>query len=89
MAISCEGESMTHQRKSELNRFISDGVMDDIPYGVPSDDLHPDGEPHPDLLPPRAQDEAIPPKASIDWGEPSGEEIIVHSEEKKKKDKAA
>ena len=45
---------MAHQRKSELNRFLQDAVNPDIPYGLPTDDLHPDGEPQANVPPPGA-----------------------------------
>ncbi|MBW8870363.1 MAG: hypothetical protein JF563_06255, partial [Acidobacteriales bacterium] len=47
---------MTHERKSELNRVLRDGVDPDIPYGLPSDDLHPDGEANTSGPPPGAPD---------------------------------
>jgi hypothetical protein len=80
---------MAHERKSELNRFIQDGVQDEIPYGVPSDDLHPDGEPNAQIPPAGAPDRSVRPDATVDWGQKPGEEVIVNSDDQKKKDEAA
>lgn len=65
--------AMAHERKSEQNRFIQEGVDPEIPYGLPSDDLHPDGEPHAKSKSPGAPDEAVNPDASVDWGTLPGE----------------
>ncbi len=45
---------MAHQRKSEENRILGDGIDSEIPWGLPSDDAHPDGEPHKGSTPPGA-----------------------------------
>jgi hypothetical protein len=78
---------MAHERKSELNRFVQEGVQDEIPYGVPSDDLHPDGEPNAQIPPAGAPDKSVPPDASVDWGQLPGEEVIVNPEDQKSQDK--
>jgi hypothetical protein len=84
---------MAHERKSELNRFIQEGVQDEIPYGVPSDDLHPDGEPNAQIPPAGAPDERVRPDASVGWGQLPGEEVTVKRNDQKlkgkKKDEAA
>lgn len=68
---------MAHERKSELNRMQQDGVVPETPYGLPTDDLHPDGEPHADTTPPGAPDAGtkLDPNASVGWGEAPGEEV--------------
>jgi hypothetical protein len=78
---------MAHERKSELNRFIEEGVQDEIPYGVPSDDLHPDGEPNAQIPPAGAPDKRVRPDASVDWGQLPGEETIVSRGEQKPEDR--
>lgn len=67
---------MAHERKSEQNRVIQEGADPEIPYGLPSDDLHPDGEAHAKSIPPGAPDEPVSPDASIDWGTRPGEEVV-------------
>ena len=81
---------MAHQRKSELNRFIRDGVDAEIPHGLPSDDLHPDGEPNASIPPAGAPEcgTVLETNESIDWGTIPGEEI-VGDDSQKKRDKAA
>ena len=60
---------MAHQRKSELNRFIQEGVDPEIPWGLPSDDAHPDGEPHANTAPPGAPEPGSLSEAdSVDEG---------------------
>ena len=68
---------MPHERKSELNRMQQDGVVPETPYGLPPDDLHPDGEPHAETTPPGAPTRGtkLNPDASIGWGEIPGEEV--------------
>jgi hypothetical protein len=75
---------MTHERKSELNRVLRDGVDPDIPYGLPSDDLHPDGEANTSGPPPGAPEAGtkLDQNASVDWGEAPGEETIDRDREK-------
>jgi len=75
---------MAHQRKSELNRFLQDAVNPDIPYGLPTDDLHPDGEPQANVPPPGApqRGKKIDENASVNWGETPGEETGVNNPEK-------
>jgi hypothetical protein len=72
---------MPHERKSELNRMQQDGV---VPYGLPTDDLHPDGEPHAQSTPPGAPEPGtkLDPNATIDWGEAPGEEVVVEKPKK-------
>ena len=61
---------MAHQRKSELNRFEQEGVNPEEPWGLPSDDTHPDGEPHAGSTPPGAPDrESAKGKDSVDHGQ--------------------
>ncbi len=79
---------MAHERKSVLNRMQQDGVVPETPYGLPTDDLHPDGEPHAGTTPPGAPDPGtkLNPNASVGWGEAPGEEV---EEPKRKPDQAA
>src|SRR6185312_15447164 len=77
--------AMAHERKSEQNRFIQEGVDPDIPYGLPSDDLHPDGEPRAKSTPPGAPDEPVRPDASVDWGTRPGEEVVRSQKGKNEK----
>lgn len=79
---------MTHERKSELNRMQQDGVVPETPFGLPTDDLHPDGEPHSGSTPPGAPDRGtkLNPNASFGWGEEPGEEV---EQSQCKPDKAA
>ena len=55
---------MAHQRKSEQNRVLGEGIDSEIPWGLPSDDAHPDGEQHSGSTPPGA-----PEPGSIKSGE--------------------
>jgi hypothetical protein len=75
---------MAHERKSELNRFQQDGVVPETPYGLPTDDLHPDGEPHANTTPPGAPEPGtkLDPNATVDWGEAPGEEVVVEHPKK-------
>jgi hypothetical protein len=79
---------MAHERKSELNRMQQDGVVPETPYGLPTDDLHPDGEAHAGTTPPGAPDAGtkLDPNASVGWGEAPGEEV---EKPQPKKDRAA
>ncbi|HET9743872.1 MAG TPA: hypothetical protein VFQ00_14075 [Terriglobales bacterium] len=81
---------MAHQRQSELNRFEPEGIQSETPYGSPSDDLHPDGEPNRGTTPPGAPEPGtkLNRDETIDWGRRPGEETVVeHAPEKP--DKAA
>ena len=80
---------MTHERKSELNRLQQDGVAPETPYGLPTDDLHPDGEVHAGSTPPGAPKAGtkLNPNASVDWGVEPGEEVVTNQD--KKRDDAA
>ncbi|HWC16942.1 MAG TPA: hypothetical protein VG498_07995 [Terriglobales bacterium] len=68
---------MPPERKSEQNRMQQDGVVPETPYGLPSDDLHPDGEPHAGSTPPGAPERArkLNPKGPAGSGEAPGEEV--------------
>jgi hypothetical protein len=78
---------MAHERKSELNRMQQEGVVAETPHGLPTDDLHPDGEPHAGTNPPGAPERGTKrnPNASIGWGKAPGEEV----EQPRKKPDAA
>ena len=75
---------LAHERKSELNRLQQDGVVPETPYGLPTDDLHPDGEAHARSTPPGAPEPGtkLDPNATIDWGEAPGEEVVVENPKK-------
>jgi hypothetical protein len=81
---------MAHKRKSELNRVLRDGENAELPYGLPSDDLHPDGERNAQIPPPGAPDRRVSPDAKVDWGVPPGEDPVRSSDTSaNKEDEAA
>ena len=77
---------MAHHRKSELNRMQQDGVVPETPYGLPTDDVHPDGETHPGTTPPGAPERGtkLNPNASVDWGEAPGEDGEIAGDQPEK-----
>lgn len=81
---------MAHERKSELNRFQGDVINPETPHGLPSDDVHPDGEPQAGTTPAGAPDANSKPgdNASVDWGTAPGEEP-VREDKPSKPDKVA
>jgi hypothetical protein len=66
---------MARERKSELNRFQQDGVVLETPCGLPTDDLHPDGEPHPQSTEPGAPERGtkLNPSPKVDGDKEPGE----------------